>query len=184
MAVIQGNLRTASGAQVSLDHGAGRPAGCHLAPRLASLDAHSIKLPIVDLDPAIVELIALGALGLGLLGLVIGGAARLRVGRLRAELAALRADPALAAGVDPKAVRNVSVVRYDAFADMGGRMSYSVALLDSAGDGIVLSAINGRADARAYAKGIVAGAGEALLSPEEQQAVDAALGRSATRSRR
>ena len=136
----------------------------------------------MSLDQATLELAALGGLGVGVLGALIGVSASLRLGRLRGEVAALRADPALAAGVDPKAVRNVSVVRYDAFADMGGRMSYSVALLDSAGDGMVLSAINGRTDARAYAKGVVAGEGEAPLSPEERQAVDAALGRAGHRS--
>jgi len=138
----------------------------------------------VHLDPQTLQFVALGALALGVLGLLVGVAASRRLARLRAEVAALRADPALVAGVDPKAVRNVAVVRYDAFADMGGRMSYSVALLDTAGDGLVLSAINGRADSRAYAKGILDGAGEAPLSPEEQQAVDAALGRSASRLRR
>lgn len=131
----------------------------------------------MHLDPATLTVVALAALAVGTLGLLLALAEGLRLARIRAELTALRADPALAAGVDPKSVRNVSVVRYDAFADMGGRMSYSVALLDTAGDGLVLSAINGRADARTYAKGIVAGAGEVQLSPEERQAVDAALGR-------
>lgn len=135
----------------------------------------------MHLDPQTLSLLALVA---GVLGLLVGVGASMRLGRLRAEVAALRADPALVAGVDPKAVRNVAVVRYDAFADMGGRLSYSVALLDTAGDGLVLSAISGRADTRAYAKGIVAGAGEAPLSPEEQQAVEAALGRVPSRSRR
>jgi len=135
----------------------------------------------VHLDPQTLSLLALVA---GVLGLLVGVGASMRLGRLRAEVAALRADPALVAGVDPKAVRNLAVVRYDAFADMGGRLSYSVALLDTAGDGLVLSAISGRADTRAYAKGIVAGAGEAPLSPEEQQAVEAALGRVPSRSRR
>lgn len=134
----------------------------------------------MHLDPSTLATAGLVGGGLGLLPALV---ASLRLSRLRAEVAALRADPALAAGVDPKAVRNLSVVRYDAFADLGGRMSYSVALLDSVGDGVVMSAINGRADTRAYAKGIVAGAGEAPLSPEEQQAVDAALGRAPSRAR-
>ena len=138
----------------------------------------------MQLDPEVLALAAVGGAALGLLGLLAALVASVRVGRLRAELAALRADPALVAGVDPKAVRNVAVVRYDAFPDMGGRMSYSVALLDTAGDGLVLSAINGRADSRTYAKGVLAGSGEQPLSPEEQQAVDAALRRSPTRSRR
>ncbi len=106
-----------------------------------------------------------------------------RLSRLQGDLTALRTDPAVAAGVDPKAIRHVAVVRYDAFGDLGGQMSFSVALLDTAGDGVVLSAINGRSEARTYAKGIVAGTGAQQLSPEEQQAVGAALGRTPTRAR-
>ncbi|MGI8578809.1 MAG: DUF4446 family protein [Nocardioidaceae bacterium] len=120
----------------------------------------------------------LGVLGvvLGLAGAVLAALAWLGARRLRGELDRLRADPAVLSGVDPKAVRNLSVVRYDAFAEMGGRMSYSVALLDSAGDGVVLTAINGRSETRAYAKGVTGGASEQTLSPEEHQALDAALG--------
>jgi hypothetical protein len=66
-------------------------------------------------------------------------------------------------------------VRYDAFADLSGRMSFSLALLDERGDGIALSALTGRSDTRVYAKSIAAGQGEHELSPEELQAVQAAL---------
>lgn len=69
------------------------------------------------------------------------------------------------------AVRHVSVVRYDAFGDMGGRLSFSAALLDDGGDGLVLTSIHGRSETRSYMKGIKAGKSEAPLSPEEQQAV-------------
>jgi hypothetical protein len=71
----------------------------------------------------------------------------------------------------------VSVVRYDAFADMGGRLSFSAALLDDAGDGIVLTSINGRTETRSYAKGVKGGASEHTLSPEEEQAIAFALRR-------
>jgi hypothetical protein len=73
------------------------------------------------------------------------------------------------------ALRNVALVRYDAFADMSGRMSFSVALLDDQGDGVAISAIAGRTDTRVYAKGVAGGKGEHELSPEEQQAVASAL---------
>jgi hypothetical protein len=73
------------------------------------------------------------------------------------------------------AIRHVAVMRYDAFPDMGGRLSYSVALLDDAGDGVVVTAIHGRSDTRSYAKGVKAGASEHELSPEELQAVSYAL---------
>jgi hypothetical protein len=73
------------------------------------------------------------------------------------------------------AVRHVAVVRYDAFAEMGGRMSFSAALLDDAGDGLVLTSINGRSETRSYAKGVKTGASDSPLSPEEQQAIGFAL---------
>jgi hypothetical protein len=76
-----------------------------------------------------------------------------------------------------RALRNVALVRYDAFDDMAGRMSFSLALLDDRGDGVTLTAIAGRSDTRVYAKGVHAGAGEHDLSPEEVQAVGAAMRR-------
>jgi len=74
-----------------------------------------------------------------------------------------------------EAVRHVSVVRYDAFGDMGGRMSFSAAFLDDAGDGLVLTTIHARTESRTYMKAVVQGRAETLLSPEEEQAVDAAM---------
>jgi hypothetical protein len=82
---------------------------------------------------------------------------------------------AATSGVPPSGLRNVALVRYDAFGEMSGRMSFSLALLDDKGDGIALSAIAGTGDTRVYAKGITGGKGEHDLSPEEQQAVAAAL---------
>lgn len=76
-----------------------------------------------------------------------------------------------------RSLRNVALVRYDAFDDVAGRLSFSLALLDDDGDGVVLTAIAGRAESRLYAKGISRGSGEQPLSPEEGQAVGAALGR-------
>jgi Protein of unknown function (DUF4446) len=73
------------------------------------------------------------------------------------------------------ALRNVALVRYDAFGEMSGRMSFSLALLDEHGDGVTLSAIAGPGDTRVYAKGVAGGKGEHELSPEEQQAVSAAV---------
>jgi hypothetical protein len=76
------------------------------------------------------------------------------------------------------ALRHVSVVRYDAFGDQGGRLSFSAALLDDAGDGLVLTSINGRTETRTYAKGVTGGCSEHGLSPEEEQAVQHARGAS------
>ena len=75
------------------------------------------------------------------------------------------------------ALRHLAVVRYDAFGDMGGRLSWSMALLDEGGDGLVLTSIHGRSDARTYAKDVSAWAGVMPLSPEEEEAVDQAKGR-------
>ena len=73
------------------------------------------------------------------------------------------------------AVQNVGIVRFDAFEDMGGRLSFSAALLDADGDGIVITSINGRQDARCYAKPVRGGASNHNLSDEEEQAIREAL---------
>jgi hypothetical protein len=57
---------------------------------------------------------------------------------------------------------------------MSGQLSFSLALLNTLGDGVVISSINGRAETRTYAKPIVAGKGAQELSPEEAQAVHSA----------
>ena len=75
------------------------------------------------------------------------------------------------------AIRNVAVVRYDAFPGIGGQMSFSAALLDDAGDGLVLTVINGRNEARTYAKDIRDGTSIHRLSEDEVGAIDQALGR-------
>lgn len=75
-------------------------------------------------------------------------------------------------------LRNVALVRYDAFDGLAGRMSFSLAVLDDAGDGVTLSALAGQSDTRVYAKSVTAGRpsdGGPELSPEEHQAVRAAL---------
>jgi hypothetical protein len=76
--------------------------------------------------------------------------------------------------VDPRALRDVAIVRYDALNEMSGQLSFSVALLNSSGDGVVLSSINSRAETRTYAKPVTAGQGTEELSPEEAQAVRSA----------
>ena len=76
--------------------------------------------------------------------------------------------------VDPRALRDVAVVRYDALNEMSGQLSFSLALLNALGDGLVLSSINGRRETRTYAKVVLAGKGAQDLSPEEEQAIKAA----------
>lgn len=69
----------------------------------------------------------------------------------------------------------VHTVRYDAFDDMGGRLSFSSALLDEQGNGVVITSINGRSETRTYAKPVQGGVSRHNLSDEEAQAVAAAL---------
>lgn len=83
---------------------------------------------------------------------------------LRQEVSALRLEAA-------DALRHLAVVRYDAFGDMGGHLSWSMALLDDHGDGVVITSIHGRSDARTYAKPVASWSSEQQLSPEEEDAI-------------
>jgi Protein of unknown function (DUF4446) len=74
-------------------------------------------------------------------------------------------------------VTNTAIVRYDAYEDTGGHQSASLALLDSARTGVVLTAIQGRDYARIYMKELERGRASVALSPEEQEAVERAMGR-------
>jgi hypothetical protein len=67
------------------------------------------------------------------------------------------------------------LVRYDAYNEMSGRQSTSIALLDARGSGVVVSSIHHRDQARLYAKQVVEGQGQLELSPEEQEAIRVAL---------
>jgi hypothetical protein len=68
-----------------------------------------------------------------------------------------------------------ALVRYDAYGEMSGRQSTSIALLDATRSGIVLSSIHHRDQARLYAKQVQDGHGELELSPEESEAIKLAL---------
>jgi len=164
----------------------------------------------VSLDPAARDILVIVSLAVGLLGLVVAVVALLAIRKARRDLTLLAADgdgesfvsavarkteqvEALRVEVDDlasllaqtrtelaDAIRHVSVVRYDAFGDMGGRLSFSAAMLDDGGDGLVLTSIHGRSETRSYIKGVKSGQSEASLSPEELQAISFALrGRSA-----
>ena len=86
---------------------------------------------------------------------------------LRGEVQALRVEAT-------DALRHLAVVRYDAFGDMGGHLSWSMALLDDSGNGVVLTSIHGRSEARTYAKNIAAWSCDQAMSPEEEEAVELA----------
>jgi hypothetical protein len=67
-----------------------------------------------------------------------------------------------------------AVVRYDAYGEMSGQQSSSIALLDENGTGVVMSSILHREQARVYAKAVRDGKSDVELSPEEIEAVEAA----------
>lgn len=100
-------------------------------------------------------------------------------GALRAgvEESAARLDARVQAAEDrlQGALAYSALVRYDAYNEMSGRQSTSIALLDSNRSGIVLSSIHHRDQARMYVKQVTGGRGELELSPEESQAVELAL---------
>jgi hypothetical protein len=160
---------------------------------------------VLPLDRPLLDEITLAAAGVALIALILGLVALVKlrglrrsfrtlegpegretvleaIRRVQADTAGLRTEVAQARGLLhttrselADALRHVAVVRYDAFGDMGGRMSFTAALLDDDGDGLVISAINGRTEGRSYAKGVKAGRSDATLSPEEQQAISLAL---------
>src|ERR671929_2179626 len=70
---------------------------------------------------------------------------------------------------------HTSIVRYDAYEDAGGHQSASLAFLDAARSGVVVSAIQGRDYARIYVKELERGRAPIALSPEEQEAVERAM---------
>ena len=74
------------------------------------------------------------------------------------------------------ALANRAVVRYDAYESTGGHQSASVALLDTTRSGVVVTAIQGRDYARIYVKELERGRSSVPLSPEEQEALDRAMG--------
>jgi hypothetical protein len=93
------------------------------------------------------------------------------------EETALRLDGRLASAETTLrgTIAHRSLVRYDAYNELSGRQSMSIALLDEERSGIVLSCIHHRDQARVYGKRVQAGKGELELSPEEAEAVRLAL---------
>jgi hypothetical protein len=165
---------------------------------------------VPDIDPQLVAILAIVACAavLALLVAVLVLALRLRavrrvqrrafgsgerdiveiLDRQRAEMARVRDETARlhTESLDLReqvrgSISRISVVRYDAFDDMGGALSFSAALLDDRHHGMVVSAINGRSETRCYAKPVTDGTSEHTLSSEEDEAIAAAIeGRPAT----
>jgi hypothetical protein len=152
-------------------------------------------------DAETTQYVAIAGAGLGLIGLGVGFGSSLRLrrlrrsyagvsraaesgdllgdiaklaeecGDLRVEVGFLRGEVARTQAGLADAIRHVAVVRYDAFDDMGGRLSFSAAMLDDSGDGLVLTSIHSRSETRSYAKGVKAAVSTLPLSAEEQQAI-------------
>lgn len=97
------------------------------------------------------------------------------IGRLEQAVRSLNGTDKRQEALIQGAVRHVAVLRYDAFEDVGGRLSFSCALLDDHGEGVVLTSINGRQDTRVYAKPVSGGTSTYNLSSEEEEAIKQAL---------
>ena len=97
------------------------------------------------------------------------------LGRVREDLQTVHGNTETLRELQRAAISRIGLVRYDAFPDMGGMLSFSAALMDERGDGVVISAINGRQETRAYGKPLVSGTSEHNLSDEEEAAVKAAM---------
>jgi hypothetical protein len=71
----------------------------------------------------------------------------------------------------PKAISRTGVVAYDAFGNISGNLSRSIAMLNAAGDGVVISLLVGRGETLFYVKQVKGGQGAEALSPEEEEAI-------------
>ena len=70
--------------------------------------------------------------------------------------------------------QKVGLVKYDAFNEMGGKLSFSLSLLNETDDGFVMNAVHSREGCYTYVKEIIAGNSIIVLSPEEKEALDMA----------
>ena len=163
----------------------------------------SALLAALELSGSTLTLVALVAIGLsvvavlyaianaGRTGAAVGGRVRLdetlrgilqgqsqQIQRLERAIRALHAVDKKQQTQIEGSVRKVALLRYDAFEDVGGRLSFSCALLDDHGNGVVLTSINGRQETRVYAKPVAQGSSSHNLSVEEEEAIRRALGES------
>lgn len=75
-----------------------------------------------------------------------------------------------------KTYQKVGMVKYDAFHEMGGKLSFSLAVLNKLNDGFILNAVHSREGCYTYIKEIIKGNSVILLSEEEKEALDEAMG--------
>ena len=161
----------------------------------------SYSIAALVLSPSTLTLVALVAIGLAIVAVLysivnagkaggaVGGRVRLdetlrgilqghgeQMQRLERAIRALHATGKKQQTEIEGSVRKVALLRYDAFEDVGGRLSFSCALLDDQGDGVVLTSINGRQETRVYAKQVTQGTSSHNLSLEEEEAIRRAMG--------
>ncbi len=103
-------------------------------------------------------------------------AIRRDLAEINRRLAALEQGTARIAEALPQSVQGVGVIRYNPFPEMGGNMSFSLALLDGRENGVVISVLNDRTGSRVYGKAVEQGASSHPLSDEERQALAQARG--------
>jgi uncharacterized protein YlxW (UPF0749 family) len=146
-----------------------------------------------QLSPGVLSVLVLLALALAAFALLVASAPRGRkrvvekeavdvladhdqaIAQIRHSVRELSDEQRRQADALLEVVQQVGLVRYDAFDDMGGHLSFSAALLDAAGNGVVITSINGRQDTRCYAKPVRGGESEYNLSAEEEAAIRQAL---------
>ena len=152
----------------------------------------------MTLDPNVLSIVAVAASGVAVLSFALGLRATTKVRRLRRAIRVMQASTGSEVTIDDAedvvrrltdigkrvddldivarlAVQHVGLVRFDAFEDMGGHLSFAAAMLDAQGDGFVLTSINGRQETRIYAKPIERGSSHYHLSDEEQEAIRRAI---------
>lgn len=119
------------------------------------------------------ELLTRGAKGLNFVEIVNDNIEE--VERLRGEVEDLSERYAWVLRRMAGVIQHVGVVRFDAFRDLGGLLSFAIALLDDRGNGLVFSSIYGRSESRTYSKPVVERNSKYDLSPEEKEAIRLAM---------
>jgi Protein of unknown function (DUF4446) len=97
-----------------------------------------------------------------------------KITRVQEDVQQVRVQLSRTADDVEQSLRHVALVRYDAFGDLSGQLSFSAAILDDHGDGLVISSVHALGESRTYAKGVIEGLCHTTLTHEEQQALAAA----------
>jgi Protein of unknown function (DUF4446) len=122
----------------------------------------------------------LDALTMGEDGRSLAGVLDAHLARVLAVAERQDALDAHAAQLDAQAgrsIQGIGFVRFNTFEDTGGNQSFALALVDPAGDGVILNSLHARNQTRLYARSVRAGAAEGALSAEEAEALGLATAR-------